>query len=136
MRRTALATILCVSAAFAAAPPGGAPRCNEAGTQQEMTACAYDAFKKSDRKLNETWQALLWKERGDSNYIEKLREAQKAWMAFRDAEVAARFACEQQDMQRCWGSMYGTSLNYFKKKLTDERQARLQEMLEKGRETT
>ena len=138
MKALALAFIswMGASALLAAELPPQRPCDPMDTTQLGMNDCAHAAFVESDRKLNETYQALIRKERSSRVYIAKLREAQKAWIAFRDAEVAANFACELDDTRACFGSMYGMSLNYFKKKLTDERQARLQELLEKGRETT
>lgn len=136
MRWMALA-LLGAGAALAAEPAREPPiKCNDAGTQQEMNVCALEAFEEADRKLNDTYQALIRKERGKPVHVAKLREAQKAWIAFRDAEIAANFACEENDLRYCFGSMYGMSLNYFKKKLTDERRIRLQQILDKGRETT
>jgi len=130
-------TLLWVGAAAAAEPSREWPfKCNDGGTQQELEACSRDGYAEADRKLNETYRALLRKERGNAVYLAKLREAQKAWIVFRDAEIAANFACEENDVQYCFGSAYGMALFAFKKKLTDERQARLQRLLEKGRETT
>ena len=64
----------------------GEIKCNPAGNQIEMNRCAYEDFQKADKKLNETYQALI-KKLGDKTYIKKLRESQRAWVKFRDAEL-------------------------------------------------
>jgi uncharacterized protein YecT (DUF1311 family) len=108
-----------------------APQCNEAGTQQELNACAADEFKQADRALNEAYAALLKKESGDRTFIKKLRVAQRAWLAFRDAEMEATFACDPA--QSCWGSMLPMSMASYKARLTRDRTQRLREMLDQGR---
>ncbi|QGZ38939.1 uncharacterized protein YecT (DUF1311 family) [Pseudoduganella flava] len=108
-------------------------RCNPAGSQMEMNACAADDLRKADAELNATWQALLRKEANDKVFIAKLRTAQKAWLAFRDAELAAYFACEDENERMCWGSMYPMSYNSRKTDLTRERTRTLKDMLENGR---
>jgi uncharacterized protein YecT (DUF1311 family) len=107
-------------------------KCNPAGSQPELNACAADDFKKADKELNATWQALLRKEADDKVFIAKLRTAQKAWLAFRDAELAAHFACDSDDSRVCWGSMEGMSFMMRKKDLTQQRTKMLKDMLEHG----
>lgn len=106
-------------------------KCNDAGTQLELNACAADDFRKADRELNEVYAALLKKEAGDRTFIKKLRAAQRAWLAFRDAELEATFACDPAEV--CWGSMLPMSMAFYKAKLTRDRAQRLREILEQGR---
>ena len=124
------------AAAFglAALAPASAqePRCQRSGNQAELNACAADDFKQADRELNATWQALLRKEADDKPFIAKLRTAQKAWLAFRDAELEAHFACDSENSRMCWGSMEGMSFMMRKKDLTQQRTKMLKEMLEHG----
>ncbi len=116
---------------MAVAAPGDL-RCNPAGTQREMNVCAADDFRKADAELNATWQALLKKEAADKLFIARLRTAQKAWLAFRDAELAAYFACAEQDVRQCWGSMYPLSFLGRKAAMTQERTRALKAILEEG----
>jgi uncharacterized protein YecT (DUF1311 family) len=58
----------------------------EAQTQAEINATARADFKKVDVDLNKTHQAVLAK--FPPNEKQKLREAQRAWVVFRDAEGA------------------------------------------------
>lgn len=102
--------------------------CNEAGNQQELNACAADEFKKADQELNEVYAALLKKESGDRTFIKKLRAAQRAWVVFADAEMAATFACDPA--KACWGSMLPMSMASYKARLTRDRTQRLREFLQ------
>lgn len=126
--------LLGTSAAFAAEPPREPPiKCKDSGTTQEMAACARETLEKADRKLNETYQALMRKESGNKAFLAKMRESQKAWIRFRDAELAAIFACDSDDMRHCWGTMHSLDHPYHKARLTNERQIQLQQMLDRGR---
>ena len=133
MRWAALA-LLGVGAASAAEPPRQSPiQCKDTGTTLEMAACARDAFNESDRNLNATYQALIRKEADNKVFVARLRDAQKAWIKFRDSELEAIFACQESNHTLCWGTMYPLDFLYHKKRLTDERQRQLQAMLDRGR---
>jgi len=108
-------------------------KCNKDGNQAELNVCASDDFSVADKELNQTYQALIKKEAADTLFISKLRIAQKAWLAFRDAELEARFACAEGGVNVCWGSMYMMSFLYRKAELTRERTKHLQQMLDDGR---
>jgi uncharacterized protein YecT (DUF1311 family) len=75
-------------AALVAFPTGHA----NAQTQAEMNRHAAKDFKKADAELNSTYAALMAKLR-DAESKRKLKESQRAWIAFRDAEAA--FAADQ-----------------------------------------
>lgn len=83
---------------FAAVPPAAAQ------SQMEMNAAACDAAKKADVELNAVYQAVLKKAAGDKVLTAKLKVAQRAWLAFRDAELAARYPAEDK-------SEYGSIFN-------------------------
>ena len=57
-----------------------------------MNAQARAEFVKADAELNKTYETLLAK-LADAESKEKLKESQRAWLAFRDAE--AGFAADQ-----------------------------------------
>jgi uncharacterized protein YecT (DUF1311 family) len=75
--------------------------CATAITQQEMNACAYQEWEIADARLNDVYTAametvrqsdVLYPPEGDSEE-DRLRTAQRAWVAFRDANCdAAGFA--------------------------------------------
>jgi len=108
-------------------------KCNDSGNQLELNACASDNFAKADKELNQAYQSLIKKEAGDPLFISKLRLAQKAWLAFRDADLEARFACSENDVRACWGSMYPMSFLFRQAELTRERTRQLQQILKDGR---
>jgi uncharacterized protein YecT (DUF1311 family) len=63
-----------------------------AQSQAEMNHQAAKDFEKADAKLNSTYAALMAKF-PDAESKRKLKESQRAWIAFRDAEAA--FAADQ-----------------------------------------
>ena len=131
--RGTIILLLALFAAESSADTSGKIQCNPGGAQIEMNVCAHEEFVAADQALNRTYQALLRKEGADGHYVTKLRLAQKAWIAFRDAELEATFACAKDDPRVCWGSIYPLAYNAVKTRLTHERNTRLAEILEKGR---
>lgn len=106
--------------------------CNPEGNQSEINQCAYDDLAKADRELNTTYKALIEKMAGDKIYVDNLREAQRAWIVFRDKELEAMFSCADENKRICWGSMLGTLYPSAKAELTRERTARLRRYIEEG----
>ncbi len=109
-----------------------AVKCNHDGNQAELNACAYEDYQAADKKLNETWKKLITKFKAEKTATAKLKAAQKAWIAFRDAEMDAMFACEDGNVQVCWGSMYPMLLNGELQTMTEVRTAQLQKYLDQG----
>ncbi len=108
-------------------------KCNDSGGQLELNVCARDDLAKADKELNQTYQSLIKKETDDPLFISKLQLAREAWLAFRDADLEARFACSEDNVRICWGSMYPMSLLFRKAELTRERTKHLQQILKDGR---
>jgi uncharacterized protein YecT (DUF1311 family) len=63
-----------------------AENCQNAVKQDEMNDCAYEAYKRSDAELNALYKQIMSRTKDDSNTAALLIKAQRAWMAFRDAE--------------------------------------------------
>lgn len=134
LRPLQLSSLIFLIAATSSASWGAETiECNNAGTQLELNACALDEFKQADQALNETYAALMKKESKDPTFVRKLRAAQRAWIAFRDAEIDSTYACNEKDARVCWGSMLPLSVSAYKTKLTRERTARLLRILDEGR---
>jgi uncharacterized protein YecT (DUF1311 family) len=108
-------------------------KCNQAGTQAELNVCAKDEYDQADRELNHTYQLLVKEATADKLFVSRLKLAQRAWIAYRDAELDAYFACAEPDVRICFGSMY--PLLYFSRKtaLTHERSNHLKQILKHGR---
>jgi uncharacterized protein YecT (DUF1311 family) len=107
-------------------------KCNPSGSQLEMTACAVDDLKQADSELNEVYQTLLIKQADNKVFIQKLRGAQRAWVAFRDAELEAMYACESENQNSCWGSMLPLCRSSYMAKLTRDRTDRLRDLSIQG----
>ena len=60
-----------------------------AQTQGEMTAQACREYKLADTELNRVYQQILRDYKADNAFIKKLKNAQRAWLAYRDAQLAA-----------------------------------------------
>lgn len=60
-----------------------------AQTQREMNTEACDRYRKSEAELNLAYHHLLSDYKHNRVFIRKLRAAQRAWVAFRDAHVAS-----------------------------------------------
>ena len=83
MRRVvALAAALCPAAAHAG------DCMDKASTQTDMNACAAAALTAADSKLNSLYGEIEGRLAGDSGAKKELVAAQRAWLAFRDAECA------------------------------------------------
>jgi uncharacterized protein YecT (DUF1311 family) len=94
-----------------------------AQTQAAMNAQARAEFEKADAELNKTYEALLTK-LPDAASKQKLKESQRAWLAFRDVEAA--FAADQAR----GGSMAPTIRYETMTELTQQRIKQLKSHLE------
>jgi uncharacterized protein YecT (DUF1311 family) len=94
-----------------------------AQTQAAMNAQARAEFVQADAELNKTYEALLTK-LPDAGSKQKLKESQRAWLAFRDAEAA--FAADQAR----GGSMPPTIRHETMTELTQQRIKQLKSHLE------
>ncbi|GLQ49650.1 hypothetical protein GCM10010872_10990 [Dyella flava] len=104
--------------------------CANANTQMQMDACSAQALGDADRQLNATYQAVLKKWAAYPSMSAKLRQAQRNWLTYRDADIAARFAIADQDKAAgTAGTAYPTAHNLYQAGLEFERVARLCEYL-------
>ena len=62
-----------------------------AQTQAEMNQDACAQYKKADQALNAIYAKVLKDYAKDPLFLAKLKQAQRAWIAFRDADLSARF---------------------------------------------
>ncbi len=70
-------------------PAARADEClDKADTQVEMNDCAGKALKAADAALNKAYQEILKRLGDDADAKKLLVGAEKAWLAFRDAECA------------------------------------------------
>ncbi|TAJ73157.1 MAG: DUF1311 domain-containing protein [Phenylobacterium sp.] len=117
MRRGALAA--CAAAAILIGPPAfGQPRPELDGpTQLEMNQQADARFKIADRELNAAYRKLV--AQASAGGRERLRQAQRAWIAFRDLDCAARAGSRG-------GSFHPAAVSLCLEAVTDDRTRTLQ----------
>lgn len=68
----------------------GNQACENAKTQSEMNQCSAAAYRAADKDLNAVYGSL--KEKLDPDLFVKLQAAQRAWVAYRDANCEAESA--------------------------------------------
>ena len=62
-----------------------------AQTQLELNQEACDEYKKADAELNKVYNQILREYQQDKVFVQKLKAAQRAWIAFRDAHLASLY---------------------------------------------
>lgn len=97
-------------------PAKAEDKCANAQTQAAMNACAGSAYKQSDAELNRLYkeisQRLL---NNDEDALKLLVKAQRAWIAYRDAECTFAASPSAQ------GSIYPVIYAQCLKTITDAR---------------
>ncbi len=77
-----------------------------AQTQAGMSKAACDEYTKTDAELNTIYRQVLRERQADAPFTRKMRAAQRAWIAYRDAHLAALYPAT--DTPREYGSVYPT----------------------------
>jgi uncharacterized protein YecT (DUF1311 family) len=75
-----------------------------AQTQGGLDEQACGQFHKADVALNETYSKILKEYANDQQFIAKLKTAQRAWLAFRDAELEALYPKDNKQAE--YGTVY------------------------------
>ncbi|HUA78945.1 MAG TPA: lysozyme inhibitor LprI family protein [Dyella sp.] len=91
MSGAAFAGQIPASASTTVAASSGDTCMDHAQSQADMASCAVQSLNAADKELNQVYQQVLKKHAANKAFVAKLKAAQKAWLAFRDAELAARF---------------------------------------------
>jgi len=104
--------------------------CNDAQTQLAMNMCAELDFERADAQLNAAWREAIAAARASDREIDrsdqrpteeaKLREAQRAWLLFRDAQCTVEGYEEARG-----GTMEPMVYSGCRARLTRERTAQL-----------
>lgn len=87
--------------------------CNNATNQNDMNYCAEEDFNKADKALNAAYKTAMADM--DAAMKAKLKAAQRAWVAFRDAE------CDYESMSEEGGSMQPMVYSGCRARLTKDR---------------
>lgn len=91
--------------------------CNNAMTQMAMNICADRDYQATDRKLNDTYRALM--AMLDDRQRQNLVAAERAWIGFRDAH------CRSETQESEGGSIHPMM---YSSCLTDMTKARIKEL--------
>lgn len=95
--------------------------CDDARTQLDMNVCADKEFKKADAELNRVYNRYM---AGlDDEGKAKLKEAEMAWIKYRDA------TCESESDIYRGGSMRPMIYSFCLASVTDERTKRIKGMI-------
>lgn len=125
--RIALCCLLVAAALFGSAPAAiadAAEACDAAGrSQAELNECYGNAYKKTDAELNALYKQITSRLKDDQTTTKLLVAAQRAWLAYRDAE------CNFSASGVAGGSIYGMILAICLDRLTSKRIADLQNYL-------
>lgn len=77
-----------------------------AQTQLEINEQACQEYAKKDKELNNVYEQILKSYKADTLFISKLKIAQRAWIAFRDAHLEALYPATDKRVE--YGSIYPT----------------------------
>ncbi len=135
MSRTAIAIVLlfaavCCLESFAQSKrKPGAQNCGSAKTQLELNECANAEEQKAEEEMNQLYRQLLALASKNPGYREKLEAAQKAWLAYRDAELEAKYPA--QDKRAEYGSVYPMCFADHRTELTRQRSEEIKALLKR-----
>jgi uncharacterized protein YecT (DUF1311 family) len=124
---TIVAVALTAGAASAQASKEYSACSAKASTQIAMNACASAEATREDKELNSVYAEVLVKAAGKPEYAEKVKAAERAWVAYRDAYIEAMYPAK--DKQTEYGSMYPLNVDLLRAKLTQRQALALRELL-------
>lgn len=127
MNRAIVVLMLLFLATFGVGQSKENPCWKTAKSQMELNHCAYQDEQDADAELNLVYQQLMMKLKDDDNATQKVRAAQRAWMAFRDARLEEAFPAPNKSRE--YGSMYPMCRASVDMAMTKERTAQLRRML-------
>ncbi len=73
-------------------------------TQLDMNIKASEELKKSDDEMSKLYLKIAEDYRNDSEFVDKFKKAQAAWLAYRDAHLDAVYP--HKDKQASYGSVF------------------------------
>ena len=97
--------------------------CSALATQSEMNDCAGRNYGAADKELNRVYRAVVDRLAGDADGLGKLKAAERAWVAYREA------SCTFEAMSVEGGSIYPMIWLGCREQLTTERTAVLDRYL-------
>ncbi len=102
--------------------------CNhQAKTQYDMNICANAEAKRVDDELNRIYKRLLSTVADDPEATVKIKAAETAWIAYRDAYIEAMYPAK--DKQAEYGSIYPMEVDLLGAKITRQQIDSLRNLL-------
>jgi len=102
--------------------------CNAtAKTQPDMNACAGKEAERVDAELYRVYGELLAKAAAEPQALAKIKAAEKAWIAYRDAYMDAMYPAKDKAIE--YGSEYPMEAELLRAKLTQRQVTALRELL-------
>lgn len=101
---------------------------SQAQTQSDLNRSACAELDAADAELNSVYREIRERYRGEALFLDKLKTAQRAWIAFRDAELAALYPAEDKQIE--YGSIYPMCECTTLAELTRQRTAQLRGWLD------
>lgn len=102
--------------------------CSKAQSQLEMNQCAGQDYELADAELNRVYKKIKDLYQDDPVFLERLKQAQRAWIKLRDADFALKYP--YADQPRYYGSLLPLCSADFKAEITWQRVAFLQQWLD------
>jgi len=100
-------------------------------SQPEMNQEACAEYKKADTKLNQVYQQILREYKTDALFIQKMKQAQQAWVKFRDAHIELLYPLEPKaNPNQKYGSVYPMCNCLALTRITEKRTEELKEWIE------
>jgi uncharacterized protein YecT (DUF1311 family) len=101
---------------------------NRATTQMEMNTCAGDEAARVEDRLNDVYQKLLAQASNQVEALAKIKAAERAWVAYRDAYMEAMYPAKDKQVE--YGSIYLMEASLLRAKLTERHTTELKELLQ------
>ena len=96
-------------------------------TQSQMNQNTCKQYERADAELNNVYKQVLSEYAKDTEFIGKFREAQRAWVAFRDAHLESLYPAKDKLAE--YGSVYETCRCLVLTDLTKQRTEMLRQWL-------
>jgi uncharacterized protein YecT (DUF1311 family) len=101
---------------------------NRATTQMEMNTCAGDEAARVEARLNDVYHKLLAQASNQVEALAKIKAAERAWVAYRDAYMEAMYPAKDKQVE--YGSIYLMEASLLRAKLTERHTTELKELLQ------
>jgi uncharacterized protein YecT (DUF1311 family) len=91
-------------------------------TQAEMNKAAAADYQKADKELNSVYQQILKEYKADTAFIKNLKNSQRIWLQFRDAELKTKYPDRNPTF---YGTAHPVCRSLYLAELTKERTEKL-----------